>query len=359
MTFFQQDPRDALDAKQYAQWIAFGPSVFQAARSLRDCGALEAVEAAREAGLDFDGIAARVELPRYGLRVLLEAGLGIGLLVRRDGRFHTTRTAWFILHDRMTRANMDFTHEVNYRALFALDESLRSGRPEGLKTFGPWNTVYEGLPHLPEPAREAWMRFVHYYSDSTFNAALPLVFERRPQRLMDIGGNTGRWARLCLEHDDRVEVTIADLPGLALMARQNLADCTGHARLRLHELDLLDPAQALPVGHDAIWMSQFLDCFGEAGIVSILRRCDAALAPGGRLYILEPFWDRQKFEAAAFCLQQTSLYFTVMANGRSQMYESTLFLDLLRQAGFVTEREHDHLGVSHTLLVCKRVREAD
>jgi hypothetical protein len=100
-------------------------------------------------------------------------------------------------------------------------------------------------------------------------------------------------------------------------------------------------------------MSQFLDCFSEAEIVSILRRCVAATGPNCKIYILEAFWDRQRFEAASFCLQMTSLYFTAIANGTSQMYRSTTFLDCVRAAGLEVEAEHDELGVSHTLLVCR------
>lgn len=358
MTFFEQDSRSALESKQHAQWIAFGPSVFQAARSLRDAGVLRQIAGAGEEGIDFEALVLRVDLPRYGLRVLLEAGLGIGLLVRRDGRFHTTRTAWFLEHDPLTRANMDFTHDVNYLGLFSLDASVRSGRAEGLKNFGRWDTIYEGLAHLPASAQEAWLNFVHFYSDATFSESLPLVFERRPRRLMDIGGNTGRFASRCLAHDPDVVVTIADLDGALRMARERMAEPVAAGRLRLAAVDLLSDTQPLPRDQDAIWMSQFLDCFGESEILSILRRCHEALAPGGRVYILEPFWDRQRFEAAAFCLQQTSLYFTAIANGRSQMYESTLFLEFVARAGFEVERQHDHLGISHTLLVCRRAGKA-
>ena len=80
-------------------------------------------------------------------------------------------------------------------------------------------------------------------------------------------------------------------------------------------------------------MSQLLDCFSEAQIVAVLRKVRAALPPGGRLWILELFWDRQRFEAAAFSLQQTSLYFSCVANGNSQMYDSKVFLALLPRAG--------------------------
>jgi hypothetical protein len=115
----------------------------------------------------------------------------------------------------------------------------------------------------------------------------------------------------------------------------------------------LDESRAFPTGFDAIWMSQFLDCFSDDQIVSILKRCKQALNPGGHIFILETFWDRQRFEASAFSLQQTSLYFTVMANGNSQMYDSKVFIRLVEKAGLEVQDQKDYIGVSHTLLICK------
>jgi len=97
----------------------------------------------------------------------------------------------------------------------------------------------------------------------------------------------------------------------------------------------------------------FLDCFSDEQIVSILRRCKEALNPGGTIYILETFWDRQRFEASAFALQQTSLYFTVMANGNSQMYDSKVFIRCIEKAGLEIIEQKDFIGVSHTLLICQ------
>jgi hypothetical protein len=48
----------------------------------------------------------------------------------------------------------------------------------------------------------------------------------------------------------------------------------------------------------------------------------------------------------------TSLYFTAIANGNSQMYRSETLLECVRAAGLRVEEEHDGLGVGHTLLVC-------
>ena len=64
------------------------------------------------------------------------------------------------------------------------------------------------------------------------------------------------------------------------------------------------------------------------------------------------FWDRQRFEGAAFSLQQISLYFTCVANGNSQMYDSPFFLGLLERAGLKVTALTDGIGGYHTLLEC-------
>jgi O-methyltransferase len=100
-----------------------------------------------------------------------------------------------------------------------------------------------------------------------------------------------------------------------------------------------------------VWMSQFLDCFGESDIVKLLERGKTALVPGGRLCVMEAFWDRQPNDVAELILQGTSLYFSCMANGTSRMYHSQDFLDLIPQAGLRVATD-ESIGLSHTLLTC-------
>ncbi|HUP92301.1 MAG TPA: methyltransferase [Solimonas sp.] len=352
--YYTRDPLTALEAKERAQWIAFAPFVFEATHCLRSTGILTNIEAGRGDGLSAAEVRELSGLSEYGARVLLEAGLAIGLLTERGGRYRTTKTAHFLLNDKLTQVNFDFTRDVNYRGLAHLEQAVREGKPAGLKTFGPWPTIYEGLSQLPGPVRKSWFGFDHYYSDAAFGAVLPHVFRRAPRRLLDIGGNTGKGALACVRLDPAVQVTILDLPGqLRDAARAVQAAGLGH-RIDFREANLLDESSAVPGGFDAIWMSQFLDCFSEAQIVSILQRCAAALAPEARVYILEPFWDRQAYRMGAFCLQMTSLYFTAMANGNSQMYRSDTFLACVSAAGLEVEEQIDGLGISHTLLVCRR-----
>ena len=351
---FDKDPLTALEAMSAAQWLAFAPLAFQATAVMRDRGVLAALAAAPSSqGCSIDEVALATGLSNYAARVLLEAGLGLHIVWRRDQRFHLGKLGQVLLDDEMTRVNMEFSRDICYRAAAHLDESLCAGRPAGLKELGPWDTLYEGLSQLPEPAHRSWHAFDHFYSDRAFVAVCDKLAADPPTRMLDIGCNTGKWAQLCLNRLPDLSVGLVDLPRQLERAHERLRADGTMQRASSHAIDLLDPNTTLPGGYDLIWLSQFLDCFSEDQIVEILRKARAVLPPGGRLWILELFWDRQRFEAAAFSLQQTSLYFTCVANGNSRMYDSPVFVDLVRRAGLDITAETDEVGGFHTLLECR------
>ncbi|MFT4152950.1 class I SAM-dependent methyltransferase [Parafilimonas sp.] len=356
MQFFSTDTRTALESKHLAQFIAFGPVVFQVARVLRDSGILKEIEDAGSAGLTLEAIAGKVQLPHYGVRVLLESGLGIGLVIFNNDSYKITKTGYFILHDALTSVNMNFMHDVNYKGLFYLDESIKTGKPEGLKTLGSWPTIYEGLSQLPPHIQKSWFGFDHFFSDTAFPKVLPHVYDNNNiKSMLEIGGNTGKWAIASTAYNKDIRITIMDLPPQLNMAKAKIDELGLSERVSFHPANILDESQPFPKGFDAVWMSQFLDCFSEDEIVSILKRCHTALGEDGFVYILEAFWDVQRFETAAFCLQQTSIYFTALANGNSQMYHSEVFKNCIYKAGFKVVEETDNIGLSHTLLKCKKV----
>ena len=355
MILTKANQTSALAAKEAAQWIAFAPVVFQSARVLRESGILLELEIAGKTGLTLEEVSEKVNLSIYGVRVLLESGLGIGLVEQHEeGRFVITKTGHFIIHDELTNIHMNFVHDVCYQGLFSLDKSIAEGRPAGLKVFGEWATIYEGLSKLPKHVQKSWFGFDHYHSDHAFPAALPQVFKYKPSNILDIGGNTGKWAIECTRYNPDVHVTIMDLPGQLNMAKSKMEELKLTDRVSFFPTNILDESLPFPKGFDIIWMSQFLDCFSDAEIVSILKRCYDAIDEDGSVLILEPFWDRQKFEVASFCMQQTSLYFTALANGNSQMYKSETFIKCVEEAGFIIDEQVDNIGFSHTLLKCMK-----
>jgi ubiquinone/menaquinone biosynthesis C-methylase UbiE len=347
-------PQSLIEARFAAQRLAFGPILFQAARLLGELGILEALRASRT-GLTLEEITAQVATPRYGVLVLLEAGLAADVVRAEDGRFVLTTTGACLLRDDLTRINMDFVHHGCYQAMYHLEEAIREGKPAGLqKVFGDWDTIYPALATLPESARSSWFRWDHYYSDAAFPQALPIVLERAPRRLLDIGGNTGKWALHCVRNDPTIAVTILDLPQQLAVARENIAAAGLEARIALQPGDLLDHARPFPAGFDALWMSQFLVCFSEADVRKLLERAAAAMGPASRLYILDNFWDRQDHQISAFCLQAISLYFTCLANGSSRMYKAADITAMAEAAGLLVERVTGTLGICSALVVCRR-----
>ena len=354
---YTEEHYSAREAQRRAEFIAWGPIVFQVGRLMVKFGILDLLRNS-DNGLTQAEIVEKTGLSPYAVKVLLEGSLCIGIvLIDKDSdRFSLSKTGWFLLTDQLTRVNMDFNHDVNYEGWFHLEESLLEGRPAGLEHFGSWPTVYEGLSQLPPQVQKSWFGFDHFYSDNSFDQALEIVFNDNTKTLLDVGGNTGRWALRCVDFNKDVNVTIMDLPQQLEMMREFTKGRNGFERIDGYGINLLDDSQNFPTNkhYDAIWMSQFLDCFGEDEIFSILSRAAKIMDENSRLYIMETFWDRQKYEPAAFCLTMTSLYFTAIANGNSKMYHSDDMERIVNKAGLKVERLHDGLGHGHSIMVCKK-----
>ena len=350
---YDKDDISALEAITEAQKIAFAPMLFQAACNLSSLGILAFLDSQGEQGAIRSAICNHCMLSDYAVGVLLDMGLSGRILCQRDEHYVLGKIGHFLLHDRMTRINMDFTQDVCYQGLYYLRQALEQGKPSGLQVFGDWPTIYPALNALPEAARRSWFACDHYYSDAAFSGALPYVFALAPQHLYDLGGNTGRWALRCCEYNEQVGVTILDLPQQTALVQESITAQGMSARISTLSVDLLSDTP-LPAEADIWWMSQFLDCFSEAQIVVILKKIASVIKPQAKICILELFWDRQPHEAGAFSINALSLYFTAMANGNSRFYRAENFLRCLTLAGFTVEQQIDNIGIGHTLLICKK-----
>jgi hypothetical protein len=363
----QESASHAADARTRAQQLAFAPLAFHAADTLYRLGVLEVLWHARATGLTVEEIADRQNLREYGVRVLCESALAADLLESDGERYRLSKIGYYLQADPLTRANFEFVRDVCYQPATRLLESVVEGAPVGLAAFGAFRTIYEALSELPEQARKSWHQFDHFYSDAAFDSALPLVLaelqkgsdrvsspaEVDERRLLDVGANTGRFASKCLHAAPTLWMTLVDHPAQLKSADRALREQQLDGRYETCSGDLLDVTFTFPSAMDGVWMSQLLDCFSEDQAVSILRRARAAIAPGGVVFVLEPCWDLQRYRAARFCLQQTSLYFTCLANGTSRMYDSKTLEGMIHTAGLCVTERHDQLGVGHSLFVCR------
>jgi ubiquinone/menaquinone biosynthesis C-methylase UbiE len=344
-------PKTALEAQAAALKLAFGPAVFQCVRIAWKTGLLASLE--HSEGLTTESLAKLHNLSEYAISVLLETCLSAQVVALEDERYTLTKVGYFVLHDPMSKTNFDFMHDVCYSGLYELEECLRQEKPLGLKTLGEWPTLYEGLTHFPEPAKSSWYAFDHLYSDSVFSNILPLIFSSKPRHLMDIGANTGKWAYQCLNHAPDVCVTLVDLPQQLEVARSNIDAAGLGDRAQYAPMNILEEKSPFPGQQDVVWMSQFLSCFSMDHIRSIFRRARTALAKDGLIYVLDTFWDRQQHEISAYCLINSSPYFTAIASGNSKMYRSQDYIRCADDEGLSLIDIRDGLGICHSLLTFK------
>ena len=129
---YTKDQLSAREAQRLAEFIAWGPVVFQASRLMVKFGILELIRDAEE-GLTRQEISQKTGLSDYAVKCLTEASLCIGIVLinPETDRFTLSKVGWFLLNDKATRVNLDFNNDVNYEGWFHLEESLLNGKPEG------------------------------------------------------------------------------------------------------------------------------------------------------------------------------------------------------------------------------------
>lgn len=371
---YYTDKIRAFDAKIEAIKIAFSPMTFQAVRALIELGLLQKISDAGDEGITVQELSKSSGISEYGVGVLAEMALGMGVLKINAagcktlgepelpsestenghsdklndydlGRLVLGKIGWFLLEDNCTRVNFNFTNDICYKGAFNLIDSIKNERPEGLKVFGDkWTTVYEALSTLPEREKKSWFDFDHFYSDVAFPEALPIVYAKKPRQLFDIGGNTAKWAIASCKYDSDVHVTIVDLPGQTAVAEKNAKEAGFSDRISFVSGNVLDETTKLPSGANAVWMSQFLDCFSLHQITKILTKIYNSVDDNCDVFVMEPLWDMQKFEGESYALQATSLYFTCIANGNSKMYRYGELVEAIEATGFHLVTAHHNLG---------------
>lgn len=347
---FLQTKQTAQESIYDAQKIAFAPMTFQAVRIAWKRGLLKALDKSKT-GLTPKELILFVKMSLYGVRVILESCLSVNVVSLKNDKYYITKTGKVFLYSEMTQINMNYNHDINYLGMFYLEDSIDKSSPEGLKkVFGDYSTIYPALTSLPEPAKTSWFEFDHYYSDIAFASILPHVFKDKPKAIMDIGGNTGKFSIISANYDENVSITIIDIPEQLAVARAEISKAGFKDRIDTIHIDMLDHSKELPKDHDVIWMSQFLDCFGDDDIIAILKRATAAITKNGKIFILETYWDNQQFDKAAFCIVNTSLYFTALANGTSRMYRLSDMLEFIDTADLEVVNTIENTGMGHTLL---------
>ena len=168
-------------------------------------------------GTTLEELRTRTGLSARGLRILLHALVGLGLLRRREERFELTpESAAYLVPGRPEYRGGLFVHHVEHLLprWLQLPEVVRTGRP---------------APSPQSPAQR-FAAFVDALFAPSYPAARTLQEHLRLRersdvfRILDLGAGSGVWGIALAEGAPKVQVTAVDWPEVLAIARRRAAD---------------------------------------------------------------------------------------------------------------------------------------
>lgn len=150
--------------------------------------------------------------------------------------------------------------------------------------------------------------------------------------LLDVGGGNGSFLAQVAKRHPRLDLMLFDLPGVAALARQNLAG-QGLARVKVHEGSF--QTDLLPTGADVVSLVRVVHDHDDKVVIGLLRAIRRVLPQDGKLLVGEPFSGQRSTRAAMDAY--FNLYFLAMGSGRIRRPEEIAGLG--REAGFGRMRQ--------------------
>lgn len=285
-----------------------------------------------------DALATSCGTTPEGMRLLLQALAGFGLLRQKAGRYWNTALGLRVLdaHSPHAITNLLWLLNHHWSDWSGMTRAIRRGR-------SGWAPVTK--------TAEFRRRFALAMQERSHVLAPPTVasfrLPRQAARFLDLGGGAGSYAIALAQGYPTLRGLVVDQSvavARRLIRQQGLRD-----RLQVQEGDLF--TVPLPTGFDVALLSNVLHDFDEKENRRLLRRAYKALRPGGKIFIVEYFLNpagARPAEAAVFSL----LMYAFTGTGRSYAWKDVE--GWVEAAGFSRCRRHRVTGSIGTLEAVKR-----
>lgn len=294
----------------------------QALAALVDLRVLHLLEEAPARAAD---LAPRLDVPVERLAVLLNAGVAMGLVTLRRGRYGVSLRGAALCGVPGLEA-MIAHHGILYRDLADPVAFLRGETDPDLARFWPY-VLGSGGDASEAEAR----RYSRLMADSQRLVAedtLAMVDLRGVECLMDVGGGSGVFLSHVARGPAPARLALFDLPQVLPGAEARLAALDPPARIELHGGNFRhDP---LPRGADAISLVRVLYDHSDETVRMLLSKVHAALPPGGRVIVSEPMTGGARPHRAG----DVYFAFYCMAMGTGAARPPGRIAALLSEAGF-------------------------
>lgn len=268
----EQDPEAALLSKLGGKWVV------QALSTAAQLGLADALDEP----LDAPSLAIKLSCHAGALERLLRVLVGEGALAEdRRGRFSLTPMGTLLRSGAYGPLAAFVGSEPQWRPWGSLTHAVRTGESAFEHVHG--RSLYAYLESEPQHAE----LYDHAVDAFTARQATALALDpalESVRTLVDVGGGRGTLLLALLRARPELRGVLFDRPHVIAAARSRFeADALGH-RCSFSEGDFFE---SIPLGHDAYVLKHVLHNWDDARAAALLERCARALAPGGKILIVD------------------------------------------------------------------------
>lgn len=340
---------DTAQARALVERLMFG---FVGSQALFACHRLGLFDHLDEHGpSSCPDIAAALGLPAQALERLLIGAACLGLVGKEGASYFLPASLASCLASRGPDYLGDrfaHYHQVSYPLFGGLEAAVREDRPQWgrLGLSGGGDDLYADFVYAhPQATREFLdTMWASGYADSVDLCARHSFADARA--LVDLGGATGSFAIAALQANPELRAVVMDLAPVEPHAIAAFAahGCAGRARF--HEGDMFE--DPLPPG-DLYAIGYVLSDWEDARCTALIAAVHAALPPGGRIAILEKFFDEDK--TGPFLTAMLNLVMLLEMKGRHRT--ASEYAGWLERAGFRGVTLVRSRGEKHMLVASK------
>lgn len=280
-----------------------------------------------------------------GTRILCDFLSILGLLIKTNDRYFHSPTSAAFLDEKSPTCIAKTVHFLNEPDLKLPYEHLSEIVRSGTTTLPGQGTV--------EPDNPVWVSFAHSMAPMMAPMAAPLgraVLNGSggPMRVLDIAAGHGLFGIEVARQNPEARIVAQDWAAVLEVARGNAEKAGVSARYELKPGNAFEVDFAGP--YDVILLTNFLHHFDKPACTSLLKKCKANLAPGGRVVALEfvPNPDRVSPPgAASFAL------IMLATTAAGDAYTFPEYQQMFSEAGFVDTVLRDVVHSPHRIVMAR------
>jgi SAM-dependent methyltransferase len=232
-----------------------------------------------------DDVASLVGANAGAMRRLMRALASVGVLAPADGgRYGLTPVGERLRSDRPDTFRDMFiaeTDQVHWQSWGHMAEAVRTGAPRPQAVFGAPAFDY----YAKNPAEgEQFGRAMQNVSRFVARGVLETYDFSAARTVLDVGGGNGSMVLAILARYPKLSGIVFDLPYIEGLATESIRAAGAADRCRFEAGDFFE---RVPSGADLHVLKFILHDWNDEESIRLLKSCRAAIAPDGRVLIIE------------------------------------------------------------------------